>query len=186
MKCLLFLFTLLFTQSSYGQTSPLLSNVVEISVDELKDKMGKSTNDFNLIYSYASWCKSCEKGVDSVISFQKAHNLGLYMIVPDNIGSFFLNKTLTSLYQSHGYTDRIYKSDATYVKRYFKSYQKFMSELIPEKKKFGLSVLALFNKKGELLYDGNWETTITEDLHQVKEVIREYSSINTNSTISIQ
>lgn len=168
---------LLITTSLLGQDLEEIENnkVVQITTNELKDLFITEESKFNLIYSYASWCKSCEKSIDDVLKISQKESIKLYPIIIDRVGSFFFEKTIESLYLKHNYSGEVFKPSSKYGKGYSKSYNRFIQELIPEAKDFGLSFFALFDNSGKLLYSSTYNIpsdksiAIIKDLTKIKE-----------------
>lgn len=154
---------LLFSQD----LEALEKNVIEVSAKEIKELMNKSDKEYQLLYSYASWCKPCMEIIDQVLKLSKKDKIAFYPVVLDKLGSRYLEQTLKSLYIERGYTGKTYKPSAEYSKRYYKSYEKFVEDLIPSATKYGISFFVLFDKQGSVLYKSTYEIPKSESIKKI-------------------
>jgi len=178
-----FLFFFLFINCIYSQDDytakkitdyySVLTNksenaIYSLNANELDSLITTSPKKYHLIYSYATWCKSCNILFPKILDIVKnSKNIQLYVIDIERNNSRYLKWTKEAFKNKFNYLNNTFMISDSYGKRRYKKYENFIQKIAPGHKDYGLSLIVLFDKNKNLLYAS---TYFEEDDAEIKKI----------------
>jgi len=178
-----FLFFLLFVNCIYSQDTykaKIITNytfvltnknenaIYSLNANELDSLITLSPKKYHLIYSYATWCKSCNIFFPKILNLVKnSKNIQLYVINIERNNSRYLKWTKEAFKNKFNYLNNTFMVSDTYGKRRYKKYERFIQNIAPDHKNYGLSLIVLFDNNKNLLYAS---TYFEEDDAEIKKI----------------
>lgn len=148
------------------------SEITFLNKDSLFSIMDKSPNDYHLLYSYGNWCKECKETFPQLMDIISNYtNIDFYLLIVDKPNKDYFAQNIEVLREKFHYRGQLYAADFSYGKRYYHQYKNFITEIAPMHSEYGMSLIMLFTKTGEILYATTYHQSIDEKFDGLKKAL---------------
>ena len=147
-----------FSQEECNLRENSIGNAKVVDASDIKCIAKNSEKKNTVLYTFATWCKSCIEHLDTTIKIKDDYDVNLFVLLIEKESSYWVQDAIDLLYKKDPELQVLVLKD-TYSKRISKKYKLFLNEITP--KRFenyrGMSKYIILNQKGEVELVTNWK-----------------------------
>ena len=149
------------------------SDIYSLNATELGSLILSSQKKYQLIYSYATWCKPCNETLPKILKFVNSNNnVQLYIINIEKDNSRSLKWTKDAFIKKFNYLNNTFMVSESYGKRSYKKYDRFIQVIAPGHKDYGLSLIILFDNNKNLLYASTYFEAVDAEITKLMNLTK--------------
>ena len=135
---------------------------------DFKNQIAKSSREFHLVYSFGYWCKPCRETMPQLMEvIAERTDIAFYPLMVEKLDSEAVPQNVDYLKAEFDYTGPVFSSDPALNKKPWKAYNALVEGLVTGHDQYGMSLILLFNKNGEVLLATNYNMSSEEKVEKL-------------------